>query len=120
MVDEIKPVKKMSPVAKYSMVAGAILTTLLLFGWFFDRDLLPPSKADVAVAHDEINKKVDENRIRQEKNDTASKIRDLRAEGRYVMDKIHHAKEDGKLDLVAALEARLKQINDDIDDLKKS
>jgi len=101
------------------MVAGAILTTLLLFGWFFDRDLLPPSKADVSEAHDEINKKVDENRIRQEKNDKASKIRDLRAEARYVMDKIHHAKEDGNQALVAELEATLKQINDDIEDLKK-
>jgi len=29
--------KKISPIAKYSIVTTAILTTLLLFSWFGDR-----------------------------------------------------------------------------------
>jgi len=112
--------KKIGPVAKYSMIAGAILTTLLLFGWFFDRDLLPPSKADVTEAHDKIEKRQDDQDRKREENEKSSKIRDLRAEGRYVMDKIHHAREDGKLDLVAELEARLREIDMDIAALEKA
>jgi len=59
----------------------------------------------------------------QEKNDEKHKqheIRQLRAEARYIMDRIHHAKEDDNTDLVAELQARLKDIEMDIAALEKS
>jgi len=59
----------------------------------------------------------------QEKNDEKHKqheIRQLRAEARYIMDRIHHSKEDNNPDLVAELQARLKEIEMDIAALEKS
>jgi len=59
----------------------------------------------------------------QEKNDEKHKqneIRQLRAEARYIMDRIHHSKEDNNIDLVAELQARLKDIEMDIAALEKS
>jgi len=101
-----KPSKLLS-ISKKIAAVGVIVAFLGTLGYNIDFKFALASDVEAA----------------QEKNDEKHKqneIRQLRAEARYIMDKIHHAKEDDNSDLVAELQVRLKDIEMDIAALEKS